>query len=287
MKKIFFLFVFLILGMAVGAQSRCSLSKLPEFIGLRPDSLVKVIGGAPKIKVDSVTNILSVDSLYCYDKFGLEEGFEGCRVAFRVCNQTIDQVNLTIPLAKEQADHQYKYLIGCTFPNDKIDYTLEYFGSAFDIYVYSDYVSSVGKIQKILFKKYELDAVEAGLEINSFPRSYLEEMSDGYAMRQVNQQCTQTNRWKLYPTQNIYNSLLLDTVTGAIKIVQWSLEDHEFTYSLCDEQIRSYEKRIIGRYELYPTQNHYQFIMVDTISGLAYHVQWGFEQNKRWIRRIY
>ena len=33
------------------------------------------------------------------------------------------------------------------------------------------------------------------------------------------------DRYKLYPTENIYNFLQLDTMTGKIEIVQWSLDD--------------------------------------------------------------
>lgn len=32
------------------------------------------------------------------------------------------------------------------------------------------------------------------------------------------------DRYKLYPTENIYNFLQLDTMTGKIEIVQWSLD---------------------------------------------------------------
>lgn len=33
------------------------------------------------------------------------------------------------------------------------------------------------------------------------------------------------DRYKLYPTENIYNFLQLDTSTGKIDVVQWSLDD--------------------------------------------------------------
>lgn len=40
-------------------------------------------------------------------------------------------------------------------------------------------------------------------------------------------------------------------------------------------------------FELYPTQNMYQFLLLDKTNGRAWHVQWGMEDTKRWIRRIY
>ena len=35
------------------------------------------------------------------------------------------------------------------------------------------------------------------------------------------------DRYKLYPTENMYNFLQLDTKTGKIDVVQWSLDDEE------------------------------------------------------------
>ncbi len=35
-----------------------------------------------------------------------------------------------------------------------------------------------------------------------------------------------------------------------------------------------------GRYALFPTQNMYNFIMLDQIDGDTYQVQWGKEENR-------
>ena len=44
------------------------------------------------------------------------------------------------------------------------------------------------------------------------------------------------DRYKLYPTENIYNFLQLDTSTGKIDVVQWSLDDgKEGSVTLNDE----------------------------------------------------
>lgn len=42
-----------------------------------------------------------------------------------------------------------------------------------------------------------------------------------------------------------------------------------------------------GTFELYPTKNIYQFLLLDKVTGRRWHVQWGFESSKRWIKRIY
>lgn len=93
-------------------------------------------------------------------------------------------------------------------------------------------------------------------------------------------------RYKIYKTENLYNMLKLDTATGRIEQVQWSLDDNkEFTIIL-NSQILSYTGKI-GTFELYPTNNMYQFVLLDTTDGRVWHVQWGTESKKRWIKRIY
>ena len=94
------------------------------------------------------------------------------------------------------------------------------------------------------------------------------------------------DRYKLYPTENIYNLLQLDTATGKIDIVQWSLDDDkEGSITLNSENLSLGTG--CGTFELYPTKNMYQFILLDKVYGRKWHVQWGFESSKRWIKRIY
>lgn len=93
-------------------------------------------------------------------------------------------------------------------------------------------------------------------------------------------------RYKLYTTANIYNSLLLDTQTGIIKQVQWSFElEKEYSIYVNSEDLTY--KTDYGSFELYPTQNQFTYILLDKMSGRKWHVQWGFEDGERWIRRIY
>lgn len=94
------------------------------------------------------------------------------------------------------------------------------------------------------------------------------------------------NRYKMYSTQNMYNLLKLDTQTGRIEQVQWSLDDNKEFTSIINSQDLSWENGI-NTFELYPTQNMYQFILLDKSTGRTWHVQWGLEAKKRWIKRIY
>jgi len=91
-------------------------------------------------------------------------------------------------------------------------------------------------------------------------------------------------RYKLYPTENIYTLLQLDTWTGRIEQVQWSLkrsEEGSFTINSDDLSWSN------SHFELYPTKNMYQFMLLDTMNGRKWHIQWGLKDSERWIRRIY
>ena len=95
-------------------------------------------------------------------------------------------------------------------------------------------------------------------------------------------------RYKLYQTENIYTLLQLDTKTGMIEQVQWSLESkNEGSVSINSDDLTYGYGYGSGSFELYPTKNMYQFILLDKTNGKKWHVQWGMEDSKRWIRRIY
>ena len=76
-------------------------------------------------------------------------------------------------------------------------------------------------------------------------------------------------RYKIYPTENVHISLKLDTATGRIWMVQIGLGDTDaMTAELNNESlIMSTEEVRAGRFELYPTQNMYNFILLDTDKG--------------------
>lgn len=96
------------------------------------------------------------------------------------------------------------------------------------------------------------------------------------------------NRYKLYQTENIYTFLQLDTKTGQIKQVQWSLDSgKEGSVTINDDDLSFGYGYGSGSFELYPTKNMYQFILLDKTDGRKWHVQWGMEYGNRWIRRMY
>lgn len=108
--------------------------------------------------------------------------------------------------------------------------------------------------------------------------AWLEQIELDYSLKQ---------RYKLYQTENIYTLLQLDTKTGKIEQVQWSLDSNEGSMTINNEDLTYGLGHGSGSFELYPTKNMYQFILLDKTNGRKWHVQWGLEAKKRWIRRIY
>ena len=119
-------------------------------------------------------------------------------------------------------------------------------------------------------------------------------------------------RYKVYNTTNIYTSLLLDSATGRIWQLQIGvgdtdrletvLSDRKLAKSIetitkeWDKEMKPYalkeyinERTVAknGRFKLYPTDNNYNFIMVDVINGNTYQVQWNTKSKKRFVSRFW
>lgn len=90
-------------------------------------------------------------------------------------------------------------------------------------------------------------------------------------------------RFKLYPTQNMWTFIKLDTQTGQMWQVQYSVESDEgrFEYDLNPTQLITDGKKVNGRFELYPTKNIYNFILLDVMDGKTWQVQWSLEEGNR------
>jgi len=89
--------------------------------------------------------------------------------------------------------------------------------------------------------------------------------------------------YRLFNTKNVYTLLKLDTSTGRIWQVQWGQSSNRFTVPLNEKAIVTDGKP--GRFTLHPTSNIYTFILIDQITGVTWHVQWGDEED-RFIYRI-
>lgn len=98
-------------------------------------------------------------------------------------------------------------------------------------------------------------------------------------------------QYQLFPTENMWTFLKLNTVTGQIWQVQYSIDGPEYRFeSILDVTPRIseyFDDPICGRFTLYPTKNTYNFILLDQIDGRCWQVQWNIEPSNRGVMRIY
>jgi len=96
-------------------------------------------------------------------------------------------------------------------------------------------------------------------------------------------------RYQLFSTQNMWTFLKLNTANGMIDQVQFSTDGWEYRFqsSLNDVPLVGYQEDVKSdRFELYPTENMYNFLLLDKVDGRCWQVQWG-KKEQRMIVRIY
>ena len=93
--------------------------------------------------------------------------------------------------------------------------------------------------------------------------------------------------YRLYQTNNRWTFLKLDTRTGIIMHVQYSTDNDAMQYNLNNIPLAEGEDAKPGRFFLYPTENTFNFILLDQIDGRVWQVQWNRDKDKRGIWRIY
>lgn len=103
-------------------------------------------------------------------------------------------------------------------------------------------------------------------------------------MRVAKQETSENVRFKLFPTENVWTFLKLDTSTGKIWQVQYSInDDNRGEVVLNNNALVSDLDAENGRFTLYPTKNMFNFILLDQIEGKMWQVQWSIEEEKRVI----
>lgn len=91
-------------------------------------------------------------------------------------------------------------------------------------------------------------------------------------------------RYELYSTQNIWTFLKLDTRTGRIWQVQYSLEEGKRgEWILNAQSLTQNSEGKNRRFQLYPTSNIFNFILLDHSNGKTYQVQWSQKEELRMI----
>ena len=96
--------------------------------------------------------------------------------------------------------------------------------------------------------------------------------------------------YQLFPTQNYWTFIKLDTRNGKIWQVHFTVSKEGFQGEIIlnsDSLLWSSDEEVKGRFTLYPTNNIYNFILLDQIDGRTWQVQWNNDNDKRFVSRIY
>ncbi|MBK9982078.1 MAG: hypothetical protein IPP15_06555 [Saprospiraceae bacterium] len=111
-----------------------------------------------------------------------------------------------------------------------------------------------------------------------------------FAQTDKNQNDIATNQntnvvpYRLFPTQNMWTFIKLNTRNGRMWQVQFSLnEDNRFVTILSSETLVTSDKEVNDRFFLYPTTNIYTFILLDQLDGRTWQVQWSIDPQNRGI----
>jgi hypothetical protein len=91
--------------------------------------------------------------------------------------------------------------------------------------------------------------------------------------------------YQLFPTKNYWTFLKLDTRNGKMWQVHFSVENDKNTGELILNSLPLVEKKeeVNGRFTLFPTENMYNFLLLDKISGIVVQVQWSLDAKTRGI----
>lgn len=94
--------------------------------------------------------------------------------------------------------------------------------------------------------------------------------------------------YKLYPTKNMWTFIKLNTSNGQMWQVQFSIngEGERGEQILSLSRLAYGNDAVNGRFELYPTENIYNFILLDQVDGRSWQVQWSFDYMNRGILPI-
>lgn len=92
-------------------------------------------------------------------------------------------------------------------------------------------------------------------------------------------------RFVMFPTENMWTFLKLDSQNGKIWQVQYSVDENDFRgeIELNNKSLVGGDKTQNGRFTLYPTKNMFNFILLDQVDGRMWQVQWSTKEDGRLI----
>ncbi|WP_433903585.1 hypothetical protein [Sphingobacterium puteale] len=88
--------------------------------------------------------------------------------------------------------------------------------------------------------------------------------------------------YKLFPTQNMFTFIKLNTRNGQMWQVQWDTSSKNRSVStLSDTLLVDKDEEKNDRFFLYPTTNIFNFILLDQIDGRMWQITWGREKDRK------
>lgn len=100
---------------------------------------------------------------------------------------------------------------------------------------------------------------------------------------QTENEQTMSFPFKLYPTDNMWTFIKLDTRNGKMWQVQFSVKGDDYRFEIPLNTTALATDSTNGRYELYPTQNMFNFVLLDKVGGATWQVQWSTEPENQAI----
>ncbi len=91
--------------------------------------------------------------------------------------------------------------------------------------------------------------------------------------------------YQLFPTQNYWTFIKLDNRNGKMWQVHFSVNEDGIQTEVILNPVPLVvkDKEVNGRFNLYPTENIYNFLLIDQIDGNVYQVQWSMDAKNRII----
>lgn len=91
--------------------------------------------------------------------------------------------------------------------------------------------------------------------------------------------------YRLFPTENMWNFIKLNTRNGQMWQVQYDVGDGDrrMEAPLNLISLVKGDEEASDRFNLYPTQNIYTFILLDQIDGRVWQVQWNVDVEDRFV----
>lgn len=126
----------------------------------------------------------------------------------------------------------------------------------------------------------------SGQEQDSTESIFNEETIQGLALlKTIMNDCP---AYELYRTDNMWSFLKLETSTGKIWQVQYAAGDGDaFQVVLNDISLAFDGMETAGRFKLHPTDNIYNFLLLDTHTGSVWQAQWSQNPDNRGVIPIY